>query len=151
MKTALTLLLLSVAACAADASQDEKDILATLAVWKQAALKGDAATLDKLFHKDLVYSHNNAKIENKEQAIAGAISPETKSKGIEYHDLVTHVYGSTGVMTGRFVITTATGNVNNMHVLIVWLKGPQGWLIVARHSVKIPDAPSAVVKSADAK
>ncbi|MGD1072160.1 MAG: nuclear transport factor 2 family protein [Bryobacteraceae bacterium] len=142
MKTALTLLLLSVAAYAADTSQDEKDILATLAVWRQAALKGDAATLDKLFHPDLTYSHNNAKIENKQQAIAGAVSPETKSKGIEYHDLVTHVYGSTAVMTGRCLMTTSADRVNNLHVLIVWLKGPQGWQIVARHSVKLPDEPS---------
>ena len=142
MKTALTLLLLSVAAFAADTSQDEKDILATLAVWRQAALQGDAATLDKLFPPALTYSHNNAKIENKAQAIAGAVSPETKSKGVEYYDLVTHVYGNTAVMTGRCVITTSADHVNNMHLLVVWLKGPQGWQIVARHSVKLPDLPS---------
>jgi ketosteroid isomerase-like protein len=141
MKSALTLLLLALSSSApafADASQDEKDILATLATWKQAALQGDAATLDKLFHKDLSYSHNTAKIENKEEAIAGAVSPATKSKAIEYHDLTTHVYGATAVMRGNFDITTATGNLNHLHVLIVWLKGPQGWQMVARHSVKIP-------------
>jgi ketosteroid isomerase-like protein len=140
MKTALTLLLLGLSAFAAPAgtSQDEKDVLATLAVWKQAALQGDAATLDRIFHKDLTYSHNNAKIENKQEAIAGAVAPETKSKAIEYHDLTTHVYGTTAVMYGPFDITTATGNLNHLHVLIVWLKGPQGWQIVARHSVKIP-------------
>jgi ketosteroid isomerase-like protein len=143
MKTALTLLLLSVAAYASDASTDEKDILATLAMWKQAALKGDAATLDKLFHPDLTYAHNNAKVENKQQAIAGAISPATKSKAIEYHDLTTRVYGSTAVTHGEFDITTATGNFNRLDVLIVWLKGPQGWQFLARHSAKIPDAPSA--------
>jgi len=132
--------MLLVLACAASAqtSKDEKDVLAALATWKQAALDADAAALDKLFHKDLVYSHNNAKVENKEQAIAGAVSPATRTKAIGYSDLSTHVYGNTAVMYGPFDITTAAGNVNHMHVLIVWLKGPQGWQIVARHSVKIP-------------
>jgi ketosteroid isomerase-like protein len=143
MKIVLTLLLCMVSsfassAFAAEASQDEKDILATLAVWKEAALKADAATLDKLFHKDLRYSHNTAKVENKQQAIAGATEPATRSKGIEYHDLTTHIYGSTAVMSGRFDITTAAGNLNHLDVLLVWLKGPSGWQIVARHSVKIP-------------
>ena len=142
MKSALTLVLLTLSSFAApafaDASQDEKDILARLAVWKQAALQADATTLGKLFHKDLMYSHNTAKIENKEQAIAGAISPATKTKAIDYHDLTTHIYGTTAVMYGQFDITTAAGNLNHLHVLIVWLKGPQGWQMVARHSVKLP-------------
>jgi len=143
MKSALTLLLLIVSSFAtsafADASKDEKDILAVLATWKQAALQADAATLGRIFHPDLTYSHNNAKIENKAQAIAGAIAPETKTRAIEYHDVNTHVYGTTAVMTGKFDITTAAGNVNHMHVLIVWLKGgPEGWQMVARHSVKLP-------------
>jgi ketosteroid isomerase-like protein len=143
MKTALALLVLSLTALApatfaADSSQDEKDIMATLAKWRQAALNADAATLDKIFHKDLMYSHNNAKIENKAQAIAGATAPETRSKGVEYRDLTLHVYGNTAVMFGPFDITTAAGNVNHMHILIVWMKGPQGWQMLARHSVKIP-------------
>jgi len=85
-----------------------------------------------------MYSHNTAKVESKEQAIAGAISPATRSKAIDYHDLTLHVYGTTAVLYGQFDITTATGNLNHLHVLLVWLKGPQGWQIVARHSVKIP-------------
>lgn len=138
MKTALMLLLLAIAASAQTPAREEKEVLAALATWKQAALNADASALDKLFHKDLVYSHNNAKVENKEQAIAGAVAPATRSKAVEYHDLTTHVYGSTAVMYGPFDITTATGNLNHLHVLIVWLKGPQGWQMVARHSVKIP-------------
>jgi hypothetical protein len=41
-------------------------------------------------------------------------------------------------MRGNFDITTATGNLNHLHILIVWLRGKQGWQMVARHSVKIP-------------
>jgi len=138
MKTALSLLLLFVPIFAADAPKTDKDVMAAVDAWKQAALKGDAAALDKLFHKDLAYTHSSAKVENKAEAIEGATKSGSVAKAIEYHDVTTHVYGSTAIVKGKFDITSGAGVVNHLDVLMVWLKSPQGWQLVARQAVKIP-------------
>ena len=55
--------------------QSEKDVLAAVDAWKQAALQGDAVTLGKLYHDDLAYTHSNAMTQNK----AVAVASETRS------------------------------------------------------------------------
>ena len=55
MKIALAFLLVSLSAFAAGTA--EKDVLAAVDAWKQAALKGDAAALGKLYHDGLAYTH----------------------------------------------------------------------------------------------
>ena len=138
MKTVLTLLLLALPAFAADSSKADKDILAALDTWKQAMLKGDAATLDKLYHKDLVYTHSTAKVEMKAECIANATKTGGVSKGIEMHDITTHVYGNTAILKGKFDMISAEGVLNHLDVLMVWMKSPQGWQILARQATKIP-------------
>jgi ketosteroid isomerase-like protein len=138
MKTVLTLLLLALPAFAADSSKADKDILAALDTWKQAMLKGDAATLDKLYHKDLVYTHSTAKVEMKAECIENATKPSGVSKGIEMHDITTHVYGNTAILKGKFDMISAEGVLNHLDVLMVWMKSPQGWQILARQATKIP-------------
>lgn len=138
MKTALTMLLLSFAAFAADSAKADKDVLAAVDTWKQAMLKGDAATLDKLCHKDLVYTHSTAKVEMKAECIHNATKPDGISKGIEMHDLTTHVYGNTAIVKGKFDMISAEGVLNHLDVLMVWMKSPQGWQLLARQATKIP-------------
>ena len=122
----------------ADTSQDEKELLAALATWRQAMLKADGATLDKLYHEDLTYTHSGGMVENKAHAIATTTAPGGASSVVEYHDIVTHVYGQSAVMKGMFDITTRAGVLNHSFVLMVWLKGPKGWQMVARQAVNLP-------------
>ena len=143
MKTAprllpLVLALFAQAAFAADSSQTEKELLAALATWRQAMLKADGATLDKIYHEDLSYTHSGGLIETKAQAIATTTAPGGASSVVEYHDIVIHVYGETAVMKGKFDITTRAGVLNHSDVLMVWLKGPHGWQMVARQAVNLP-------------
>jgi ketosteroid isomerase-like protein len=138
MKTALTLLLLVIPAFAADSPKTDKDVLAALETWKQAMLKGDAATLDKLYNKDLAYTHSSAKTETKTESIENATKPGAIYKALEFHDLTTHVYGNTATVKGKIDITNGTGALSHLDVLMVWLKSPQGWQLVARQAVKLP-------------
>ena len=138
MKTAFTLLLLALAAVAAATAQADKDVLSAVNTWKQAMLKGDAATLDKLYHKDLVYTHSTAKVEMKAECIHNATKPDGISKGIEIHDLTAHIYGNTAIVKGKFDMISAAGVMNHLDVLMVWIKSPQGWQLLARQATKIP-------------
>ena len=38
--------------------KDEKSVMATLEAMAQATIKKDVATLDKIYHPDLTYSHS---------------------------------------------------------------------------------------------
>ena len=148
MKFAAALLLLVLPAFAADVSKDEKDVLAAVASWRTASLKKDAAALDKLYHKDLTYGHSSAAVETKAEAIASITSiPASVKMIIEYRDLTVHIYGSTAVVKGKFDITTKSGVLTHLDALLVWLKTPEGWQLVARESVKLPEpAPAPPAK-----
>ena len=138
MKTALTLLLLSVAAYASDASTDEKDILATLAVWKQAALKGDAAALGRIYHDGLAYTHSNGMTQTKAVAIESETNATGVYKGIAMRDVDVHVYGNTAIVEYKLDLTHFAGDTAHLHEIMVWLKSPQGWQLLARHATKLP-------------
>ncbi|MEP6715207.1 MAG: nuclear transport factor 2 family protein [Terriglobia bacterium] len=140
MKFALALLLLATPVFAADApsSKGEKEIIATLATWKEAMLKGDAATLGKLYHPDLLYTHSSAKRENKTEAITNATAPGAVTKNIELHSPIIHVYGNMATVKSLGDFTPATGAVVHLDLLMVFLKTSSGWQLVARQATKLP-------------
>jgi hypothetical protein len=45
-------------------SRDEKAVMATLEDMAQATIKKDVATLDKIYHPDLTYSHSSAMLQS---------------------------------------------------------------------------------------
>ena len=135
MKLALALLLSIVPVFAADATQE---VSAALETWKSAMLKGDAATLDKLYHKDLTYTHSSAMVETKPIAIASATKPGSLSKAIDLKDVKIRVYGSTAIVNAKGDFTNAAGTTNHLELLLVWLKSPGGWQLLARQATKLP-------------
>jgi ketosteroid isomerase-like protein len=130
-------LLLCAAAASLSAADPKADVLAAMESWKQAVLKKDAAALDRLLHPDLTYSHSDGKTQTKADILKAL--PDTQS--IMFGDSTVRVYGNTALVKGpvEFVNNTATGPTTiQLSVLQVWLKGPSGWQLVARHSTKLP-------------
>ena len=123
---------------AADEKAASKEVTAAVETWRNAMLKGDAATLNKLLHPDLIYTHSSAKTETKAENIANATKPDGISKSIEFHDAVVHVYGNTGIYKAKGEFTSAAGTVSHLDVLMVWVKTPNGWQMVARQATKLP-------------
>ena len=134
MKTLLLSLVLAAGALAAD--QPGGEIAPVLASWKQALLKGDAAALDKLYHKDLTYVHSSAKMETKAEAIAA--SSKSIPKAFDVHDLTTRVYGNTAIVRGKYDLTNAQDGVSKLEILTVWIKTGSNWQLVARQATKLP-------------
>jgi ketosteroid isomerase-like protein len=136
MKTALVLLLLAMPAFAA--GNAEKDVLAAVEAWKQAALKGDAAALGELYHDDLAYTHSNAMTQTKAVAIASETKATGIYNGIEMRDIDLHVYGDTAILEYKLNLTHFAGDTAHLHEIMVWLKSPRGWQLLARHATKLP-------------
>ena len=122
----------------ADSSpRSDKEITAALDTWKQAMLKGDAATLDKIYSKDLTYEHSSGKTETKTESIANATKPDGIAKAIEFHDPTIRVYGNTAVVKALADFTNHAGAVSHLDVLMVWIKSGATWQLVARQSTKV--------------
>jgi ketosteroid isomerase-like protein len=146
------LLLLSAAAmfAATPDAKTEKEIMSAMETYRQGLLKRDAAMLDKVLSEDLVYTHSSNAHQNKAEVIA-ALKGTTYQDAIEFKDLKVKVYGNTAVVVGDIDFhNAATGGnpavVNKLNVLHVFVKGPQGWQMVARQATKYPDAAPTAAK-----
>jgi len=136
MKTALALFLTIMPAFAAGGA--DKEVLAAIDAWKQAALKGDAAALTRLYHDGLAYTHSNGMTQNKAVAIAAETNPTGIYKGVEMRDVEVHVYGDTAIVEYKLDLTHYAGDTAHLHEIMVWLKSPSGWQMLARHATKLP-------------
>jgi ketosteroid isomerase-like protein len=137
MRLALALLILVLPSLAA--TTPEADVLAAVAAWKQAALAGDAKALGSLYHDGLAYTHSNGMTQNKAVAIAAETAPNGVYKGIEMRDVEVHVYGDTAILEYKLDLTHFAGDTAHLHEMMVWLKSPQGWRMLARHATKLPN------------
>jgi ketosteroid isomerase-like protein len=138
MKTAIAFLPLILSPSLFGAGSAEKDVMAAVEAWKQAVLKGDAAALGKLYHDDLAYTHSNAMTQNKAVAIAAETSPTGPYKGVVMREVTVHVYGDTAILEYKLDLTHFAGDTAHLHEIMVWLKSPQGWQLLARHATKLP-------------
>ena len=131
-------LLLAIPLLAADSSpKSDKEITGAIDTWKQAMLKGDAATLDRIYSNDLTYEHSSGKTETKTEAIANATKPDGIAKAIEFHNPTIRFYGNTAVVKGLADFTNHSGAVSHLDVLMVWIKSGPTWQLVARQSTKV--------------
>ena len=55
--------------------KDEKAVLATLEAMAQATIKKDVATLEKIYHPDLTYSHSTASLQTKAEVLKAVAGP----------------------------------------------------------------------------
>ena len=115
----------------------EKEVLAAMDAWKQATIAKDAGALEKLLHPDLTYSHSSGALQNKAEVIKAATAEKTVTKAIDFSETTVRVYGKTALVRGVVDLTSGTGKAH-LNILTVWLKGPQGWQMVARQATKLP-------------
>jgi ketosteroid isomerase-like protein len=119
----------------------EKDVMAAMDAWKQATLKKDGAALDKILHADLTYSHSSAMTQSKADVIKAVTTGKATTEAIEFSDTTVRVYGKTALVKGKVDITNNTdgkSTTSHLNILHVWVKGPQGWQLVARQATKLP-------------
>ncbi|MBI4907807.1 MAG: nuclear transport factor 2 family protein [Acidobacteria bacterium] len=121
------------------ASADEQAVRAAMEKFNEASRKGDGATLEKLIHPDIVYSHSNAKEETKAEAIAALV----KSKNnFEFQPGWTvKVYGNTAILRVKAVAKSMNNGqptTTPLSMLLVWIKVGNGWQMVGRQTTRLP-------------
>ena len=131
MKLALLLL---AAALAMPGASIEETIKANLVKFDAAAKAGDAAALNSILADELTFGHSSAKFENKAECVAALV----KTKPTYTHrDVKVRVYGNTALVDMNMHIEPQGFDIA---VLQVWVKKGKDWLMVARHSTRLPKA-----------
>ncbi len=121
---------------AADVASDQKAVLANVEKLAAAIEKGDTATIAPLMAEDLMYSHSNAKLESKAEALKAMATAKNK---LYYSPAPTiTIHGNTATVRG-YVTTknAADGNTLKLNILQVWSKVDGKWLLVARQATRL--------------
>jgi ketosteroid isomerase-like protein len=133
------------------AGPGEKAVLAALDAWKQAMVKQDRAALDKLFHPELSYAHSSALVETKAQAIPH-IMDGAGWEAIELAETTVRMQGNVAIVNGKTDMHQRNKGkpttISKLIVLTVWVKGPQGWQMIARQAVRRPDDDQVIAAKA---
>ena len=127
-------LLLITAALALPAAGIEEIIKGNLEKFNAAAKAGDAAALNALLGEELTFGHSSAKFENKAECVAALV----KTKPTYTHrDVKVRIYGNPALVDMNMHIEPQGFDIA---VLQVWVKKGKDWLMVARHSTRLPKA-----------
>ena len=125
----------------------EKEVTAAINTWRQAMLTHDLALMKKLLHPDLTYCHSSGITQDKPtvlEKVGGSAS-------FEYSDTTIRIHGNVALVKNVTDMRSAAARdtPNRLNVLYVWVKGPDGWQMIARHPIKlpVPGAPDPAAKT----
>lgn len=117
----------------------EKEVLAAMSAVADAVAKRDVAALQRLLHDELSYNHSDARSQTKADLVNEA--KDGKGPGnVNMLDAKVHVYGNTAIIRGRAGTPPRPVQPNSPYATAVFVKGAQGWQLVARTATRAPDA-----------
>lgn len=133
MKTFLLTFVFAVAALGQSAA--EKEVTAAHEAYMAAARAGDTAPLAKLFGDGLQYSHSNALLENKAEAIAAIAKGKPNFK---VHEQSVVVHGNTATLRAKATSINPKNGDIPLSILQVWVKKGGQWQMVQRQTTRLP-------------
>jgi ketosteroid isomerase-like protein len=129
----------------------EKAVLAALDSWKAAMLKKDRAALEKIFHADLSYGHSSAMVETKAQAIPHIVDG-LGWEALEFSETTVRIQGNVAIVNGKLDMHQRNKDkptsISKLVSLTVWVKGAQGWQMIARQAVRRADDDQVIAAKA---
>lgn len=117
----------------------EEAVRAALARFNAAAKVGDASGLDAVLAPDLMYSHSNAKVENKAECIAALVRSNIDFQERDASTIVVSSDGSSAMVHGKMDAHNPGGVIVPLHFMMMWVKSGEDWLLVGRHTAKLPN------------
>ena len=96
--------------------------------------------LENLLADSLSYGHSSGHIDTKQQFIEKLTSGKSDFVSIYINNQTVQVYKNTGIVRHDLTgVTNDGGKASNvkLHVLTVWIKRGNRWLLVARQAIKI--------------
>ena len=139
--------------------------MAAMNAWINATVNQDIATLEKILHDELTYTHSNANTQTKAQVIQD-VKEGRAPMGIELAETTIRIYGNTALVKSMVTVRgrprnppqNAAGNPGRpegagsgpapLSILHVLIKGPHGWQVAARQATRPGPPPGAPAPAA---
>lgn len=142
MKHLLILALSLIIGQAALAQNTKADVEALERKRFAAQVSKDFDFLEKIFADDLVYTHSNAKVDNKISYLASIKEGKSVYKSIDLQEISVRDYGKIAVVNGRAMIelgpVDGKPNIVNLRYTVVYSKnGKKGWQLNTWQSTKL--------------
>jgi ketosteroid isomerase-like protein len=116
-------------------NESEQEVRKAIEKYRTALLQRDIPALEKMWADDYVFVNALGEVLTKAQRLANAKSGATKLDSINENENITvRVYQNSAVATSRVTIKgkygghSVSGQYRSTHV---WVKGPEGWQLVA--------------------
>ena len=119
--------------------KEMNELLFATETFRLAMISGDKASLMQLTAETLSYGHSSGVVENKQQFVDKLVSGASDFVTIDISEQQVELYKSTAIVRHTLKATTndngKSGTVQ-LHILQVWVKEKNGWLLAARQAVK---------------
>jgi ketosteroid isomerase-like protein len=145
MRLTSALILISVLGQSPNDSADTRELSRLEVAWNTAHVKGDAATLNRLWADDLVVTVPNMPRWNKAQMMQVWRSGHMKFPKYETSRILVHTFGNAAVVTGdlhRTRLVAGRSIDDDWQFTKTYVLGPKGWQVVAYHASDAPKKPS---------
>jgi ketosteroid isomerase-like protein len=134
MRFAAALFLIASSAFAADAP----DLVRQAAEgWTTAAVKQDAAGLQRYMAEDLQYAHAGGQTQTRDQYIAAVTKGPARYESFTFSDLKIRLYGKVGVLTGFVDVKMIGQDVFRVRPLQVYTENNGQWQMAAHQSTRL--------------
>jgi hypothetical protein len=105
--------------------------------WTQAAVKQDAAGLQRFLADDLQYAHAGGNTQNKEQYIAAVMKGPPRYEAFTFSDVKVKFYGNAAVLTGYVDVKMVGQDTFRVRTLQVYVENDGKWQMAAHQSTRI--------------
>lgn len=152
-RTLTTLLALFILTAPLSAANAIVEVQRADAARVKATIAGDAVRLGELLTDDLLYGHNDGRIQNKTEFINAVAGNQIKYEAFDYQDTkLVETAPHVVTMTGRVHLKVSRGATRvefGIRFLAVWREDNGQWRLHAYQSARLPEeAPTSPTKMA---
>ena len=119
--------------------KEMNELLFATETLRLAMISADKPTLMQLTAETLSYGHSSGLIENQQQFVEKLVSGASDFVTINITDQQVELYKSTAIVRHTLSATTNDNGKSGqvlLHILQVWVKEKNGWLLAARQAIK---------------
>jgi hypothetical protein len=118
----------------------ETEVLATRDLIQKAALDKNVPALKKLLAEEFTHTHGSGKVDGRDARILSLIAGEPVIELASVTDRHVHVHGgTTAIVTGLSpILNTKENRSYDFRWMQVYVKGAQGWQLVASQATRLP-------------
>jgi ketosteroid isomerase-like protein len=118
-------------------AEPSDDVRQTAEGWYRAAVKQDAAALNKLLADDLTYCHAGGKMQTKSEYIAAVMNGPSHYESMTFTDMKIRLYGKTAILTGSVDVKLTNAPVFSVRTLHVYVENNGQWQLAAHESTRL--------------